>query len=220
MISQNLQLLSILVLIVFICSITLHIARRNSTTVLIYIMQSVSVSLMILLLGIHGDFLSPGLISIAVLTFLIKCVGAPIFFSKLISRKQLSTSTTTYLNLPITLAIILGLTVLVKSGIFAPIVFLSPLTSQLTIFALSGIMISLFLIVNKRTVFSQLIGILSFENGMVAFTILTGIEQTLAIEIGILFDLTLWIVISSILVRMIYTHFGSLNTNTINKLRE
>lgn len=218
--NTNLQLLPIFVLTVFICSIMLHIARRNSTTVLIYILQSAAVSLMLLVVGISGSPQTFSLISIAVLTFLIKSIGAPVFFSKLISKKQLSISTATYLNLPITLAIILGLTVLVRSGVFAPIVSLFPATPQLIIFSLSGIFISMFLMINKKTVFSQLIGILSFENGMVAFTLLAGIEHTLATEIGILFDLTLWIVVSSILVKMIYTHFGSLNTSTINRLKE
>lgn len=220
MININLQLLSILVLAIFLSSILLHIARRNSTAMLIYVLQSLAVSLMLFLLGVGGSHFSLSLILIAVLTFFIKCIGAPVFFSTLISKKQLSTSTTTYLNLPITLAIVLALTILVKSGIFTPIVFISSATPQLITFSLAGIFISLFLMINKRAVFSQLIGVLSFENLMVAFTILVGIEHTLVIEIGILFDLTLWIVISSVLIKMIYTHFGSLNTNAINNLRE
>lgn len=220
MININLQLLSILVLTIFICSIMFHIVRRNSTTILIYILQSAAVSLMLFLLGISEEQISPSLISIAVLTLLIKSIGAPIFFSKLISKKQLDTSTTTYLNLPVTLATILGLTVLVRSGVFAPVLSLFPAASQLIIFSLSGVFISMFLMINKRAVFSQLIGILSLENCIVAFIILAGIEQTLSTEIGILFNLTLWIVVSSMLVKMIYTHFGSLNTNAINKLKE
>lgn len=216
----NLQLLSILVLTVFLSSIMLHIARRNSTTILIYILQSSAVSAVLLLFGIGHNPLSLSLIFLAGLNFLVKSILAPIFFSKLITKKQLATSTTAYLNLPITLAVILGLTVIARSGIFAPIVSLSPLATQLTIFSLSGILISLFLTVNKKAVFSQLIGILSFENGLVTFAVLVGIEQTLAVEIGILFNITLWIVISSLLVKMIYSHFGSLNTNAINQLKD
>lgn len=219
MIHTNIQAFSVLVAIVFFSSIMLHIARRNSTSMLIYILQSFAVSSMLFLMGVYSQSISFSLIAIAVLTFLVKCICAPFLFSKFISKKQLAISTTTYVNVPITLAIILALTIFIKSGIFLPVVSLSD-TPQLLTFSLAGIFISLFLMINKRAVFSQLIGILSFENGMVAFTILSGVEHTLAIEIGILFDLALWIIISSVLVKMIYSHFGSLHTNVMNRLKE
>lgn len=214
----NLQLLSIFQLTVFLCSVLMHILRKNSSLILIYLLQSLSVALMLLILGINQGSIS--LILVGMITALVKVIGAPIFFSRLINRQQLAISTTTYLNTPITLGFILGLTALVQSYIFAPIISLFPQFQQLMAFSLSGILISLFLVINRRGVFSQLIGILSFENGLVAFSTLAGIEQILAVEIGVLFNILLWIVISSVLITLIYSHFGSLNTTEMNKLKD
>lgn len=213
-----LQLLSIFVLTIFLAGILMHIVKRSSSLILIYLLQSLAVTAMLFCLGLYQSSLS--LIYVSILTFLVKIIGATLLFSKIIDKKKLSAPTTTYLNTPITLGIILGLTILVKSSIFAPIVSLFPSFSQLIAFSLSGILISLFLIINRRGVFSQLIGILSSENGLIAFASIAGIEQILTVEIGILFNILLWIVISSVLVTLIYRHFGSLNTTEMIKLKD
>lgn len=213
-----LQLLSIFVLTIFLADILMHIVKRSSNLILAYQLQSLAVTAMLFILGLNQSSLS--LIYISILTFLVKIIGATLLFSKIIDKKKLNTPTTTYLNKPITLGIILGLTILVKSNIFAPIVSLSPNSAQLIAFSISGIFVSLFLIINRRGVFSQLIGILSLENGLIAFASIAGIEQILTIEIGILFDILLWIVISSVLVTLIYNHFGSLNTAEMVKLKD
>lgn len=218
MLDLNIQLLSILQLAVFLTAVLMHVVRRNSRLIWVYAAQSCAVVAMLLTLGLSHSSIS--LISVALITFLVKVTAAPKFFSKFIDHKQLKISTNTYLNLPVTLAIILGLTILVKSSIFAPIIALFPQDSQLMAFALSGILISMFLVINRKGVFSQLIGILSFENGLVAFSTLAGLEQTLAIEIGILFNMLLWILISSIMVTFVYVHFGSLDASRMSRLKD
>lgn len=214
----NFTLLIIFELGIFLSTILMHLARRNSTLLVLYAFQSIIVALMILVVGLNTLSMSLGVI--ALLTFLVKVVAAPRFFTKYIGFKQLEISTTSYLNTPITLGIILGLTIFVKSSIFSPIISIFPETNQGITMALAGILTSLFLVINRRGIFPQLIGILSFENELVAFGILAGLEQTLVIEIGILFDLLLWIIIASVLVTFIYSHFGSVNSEQLNRLKD
>ncbi len=211
------QLLSLLEIIVFISVVLMHLVRRNSHFVLIYTLQSVAVSGMLLLFGITEG--SDSLVVVALITFLFKVMAGSGFFSELIRRKKLNVPASSYLNLPITLAIILGLTLLAQSSVFQPIISLFPNEHKFVAFSLAGILISLFLIINRRGVFSQLIGILSFENNLVALGLMTGIEQTLVIEIGILVNILLWIIISGVLVTLIYSHFGSLDTKEMSKLK-
>lgn len=203
---------------IFLAVVFMHIARKNYTLIFAYVFQSIAVALMLLFVGFNANSIS--LIALSVLTFLIKVTGAPKFFSKLIGKEPLSVATTSYLSLPVTLAIILGLTVFAKSFIFAPLLSIFPSTSQAIAFAISGIFSSLFLAINRRGVFPQLVGILSFENEMVAFGVLAGVEQAPAIEIGVLFDILLWIIASSILITFVLSHFGSLNTTEMNKLKD
>lgn len=218
MFDLNIQLLSIFVLVVFLSAILMHIVRRNSSLVLIYGLQSSAIVSILINLGIHNH--SSSLTIVGLITLLVKVILAPIFFSKLIRNKKLSTSATTYLNLPITLGLILLLIIFVKSSILAPLISLFPSFSQLISLSLSGILISWLLVINRRGVFSQIIGILSFENGLVAFATLSGIEQTLTIELGILFDILLWIVVSSVLITLVFSHFGTFNTTEMNQLKD
>lgn len=212
------QVLSFSVLFVLLTSIFMHVVRRNSSLVSIYAVQSVAVVAMLIALGIKDQ--SSSLLIVGVITFLVKVVFAPIFFLKLINRKKLTVTATTYVSLPITLAIILGLIIFVKSSIFAPLVSLFPQYTNFFPFSLSAILISWLLVINRRGVFSQIIGILSFENGLVACGLLSGIEQTLTIELGVLFDILLWIVIASVLVTLVLRSFGSLNAAKMNALRD
>lgn len=218
MINTAIQLLPTATLLVLLYAIFMHIARRNSSQITLYAIQSAFIAALLIIIGLHQS--SFNLLTLGLLTILVKVVAALIFFTKLIGPKRLSTSATAYLNLPVTLGIILALVVLAKSAVFLPIISFFPENSGMISFSLAGIFTSLFLVVNRRGIFSQLIGILSFENCLVAFGLSAGIEHTLIVEIGILFDLLLWMVISSVLVKLIYTHFGSLDTKELNQLKD
>lgn len=213
-----LQLLSLLGTTVFLTSVLMHIVRRNSSRMTLYLVQSFAVAILLFMGGLQEKSL--GLFFIAALTFFIKVVFAGIFFSKIIDQKQVQQTPATYLNLPTTLGVILGLTMLVRSSIFAPVLALFPVDAQLISLALAGIFISLFLVINRHGAFAQLIGILSLENGLVVFSILVGLEQAFGIEVGILFNILVWIFIASALVSLVYSHFGSFDTIKMRRLKD
>lgn len=218
MMELNTNLLSFLEVIIFLTAVAMHLVRKNSLLLLTYAAQSLAVVGMLLAVGItHGSI---SLLVIALITFFVKVIFAPTFFSKFIDKKQLNISTSSYLNQPITLCIILAMTILVRSNIFTPVIALFSGNLQIVALTLTGILISLFLVINRKGVFAQLMGILSLENGIVAFSTLAGLEQMFAVEAGILFDILLWILISSIMVTLVYHHFGSLETTEMNELKD
>ena len=67
---------------------------------------------------------------------------------------------------------------------------------------------------------SQIIGILSLENGIVAFALFSGLEQSPALQIGIMFDLLVWVIIAAVFISMIYKQFGSLDVTELKHLKE
>jgi len=67
---------------------------------------------------------------------------------------------------------------------------------------------------------SQIIGILSLENTIVAFTIFAGLEQSASLQIGIIFDIFVWLIIATVFVSMIYKHFGSLDVTSMKTLKD
>lgn len=79
---------------------------------------------------------------------------------------------------------------------------------------------SVFLTINRKGAMSQIIGILSLENSIFVFSYFLGTKQSAMLEIGILFDVLFWIIISSTFVRMIVKHFGSIDVTQLRELKK
>ena len=203
---------------IFLSAVLLHITRRNSTAVLLYFIQSLAI--VVLLFHPLVENFSPVIMLMAILTLAIKAVVAPLFFSRLIKRHKLKFSASTYLNTPLTLIAITVLTALTNSRIFFPYYFNRAVRPKILSLAIAVILISFFLIINRKGAVSQIIGILSLENGIVAFALFSGLEQSPALQIGIMFDLLVWVIIAAVFISMIYKQFGSLDVTELKHLKE
>ncbi len=201
-----------------IASVLMHTMKKNSSLVNTYILQSIClIALLGMELSVH---LSPGLIVITVVMFLIKIVFAPTLFSRLIKQSHLNLSTSTYLNIPQTLMVLLLLLAFSQSDIFSPVFSLLPVVPEMRTMLLGNLLMSIFLIINRRGALSQIIGILSLENAIFVMGIFLGVKQLHSLELGILFDVFFWIVASSMFVRMIYQRFGSFDIGGMNQLKK
>lgn len=211
-------ILKFLLEVVFLTIVFLHIAKKNFGAVLAYGMQSFAIAIVL-----FNSFYKTGNISlffVALLAFFVKAILAPIFFTRLIQKHKLTFLVSTYLNLPLTLIFIAVLTAIADSAKFTPLTNIIPANHELLTFALSSMLLSLFLIVNRKGALSQIIGILSFENSIVAFSIFAGLEQSASLQIGIIFDILVWVIIATVFVSMIYKHFGSLDVTSMKNLKD
>lgn len=193
----------------------MNIVKKNSTLINLYVLQSLAV---VGLLGIHA-FEKASLTSylIVLIVFAIKIVIAPRFFYSFINRSKLNLSASTYLTVPLTLIILLALIAFSQSDILKPLNSLINETPEVRMMLMSSILMSLFLVTNRKGALSQIIGVLALENSIVALGFFIGSKQTFGLELGILFDVGVWIVIASVFVSMIYKHFG---THDVTKLTE
>lgn len=210
------QPLYLLVLFAFMMTVLMHVSHKNSNLVLTYALQSLSVACVIGYLALKTGSL--GLTISALLTLLVKVLIAPRLFDNLIRRHQLPSTAASYLNVPVTLLIILGLTSLSRSSVILNLIPLSSDAVQALPLAVSALLISLFLILNRKGALSQVLGILSFENAIVLCASFMGIEQSISFELGITFDISVWVAIASVFILIVYRHFGTLDVTTINKL--
>ena len=80
--------------------------------------------------------------------------------------------------------------------------------------------IGLFVLVNRRTVLNQVVGLLIIENGLFLFTMALTHGVSLLIEVGIFVDILVGIVISSILLFRISRTFDSLDVGKLENLRD
>lgn len=212
------QIYLILIITIFLTAASLNIVKKNFNSVILYALQSLAVSAMI-----FDSFINEGhkmMLLVFLLTFSLKVIVAPLFFSRLIKKHRLTFSATTYLSLPITLIIIATLTILTHSNILSALSSISKDNATYLSMVLAAILISIFMVVNRKGVISQMIGILSLENGIVAFAFFAGLEQFPGLEIGIIFNLCIWIVIATAFASMIYKQFGSLDVTTMKILKD
>ena len=215
---MNILNLQFLLEIVFGTVIFLHITKKNFGAALSYSLQSLAITI-----TLFNSFVETGntpLLFIALLIFIVKVIIAPVFFIKLIRQHALMFSVSTYLNTPLTLIIIATLTFVAHSPKFAPLTGIIPANQTLLSLALASMFLSLFLTINRKGALSQIIGILSLENSIVAFTIFAGLEQSLMLQLGIMFNIFIWLIIATIFISMIYRHFGTLNVTTMNNLKD
>ena len=212
------QVLLFLQIVIFATAVFMHLTKKNSSVVRLYIAQSSAVALLLLLPAVEE---SSKLLIIAIAsTIAVKLLIAPYFFFGLIRKHRLKFAVSTYLNTPITLLVIAALVALTRTEVFLPLGHLVPDGNSLLLLDVATIMISLFLCINRKGALSQMLGILSLENGIVSFALSAGLEQNPGLQLGITFNILIWIVIATVFISMIFRQFGSLDVTAMKKLTE
>jgi len=212
---MNLQFLA---MTIFLTTIFFHIVKRNSYVASAYAVQSLAVVLLLFrsFLGTR----SPSMLLIVFLVLAIKVFLAPHLFFSFVKKYKPGVSATAYLNLPLTLIVVAALSTFAHSRVFAPLAAIVPKNAALLSLGIAGMLISLLLMVNRKGVLSQVIGVLSLENSIVVFGLFAGLEQSNILQIGIMFNILVWLIITSIFSTMIYRHFGTLDTAEMKSLKE
>ncbi len=213
-----LEISLVLDLIAFVAVVLLHLVKSAKYTIRLYVLQSVAVAGILILLGISEG--ERGLIAIGIITFLAKVIIAPFFFTRLVCRFGHLVASASYLSTPVTLIVLLGLIVFAASSVFAPLWTVSSVTPDVFVFNIAMVLIAVFLLINRQGALAQIIAILALENSVVLFAIFLGVKQTFALEVGILFDILIWMVIAYAFLRLVYRQFGSLDTREMRHLIE
>ena len=215
---MNQIFLQFLLGIMFLTIIFLHLSRKNFLASIAYSLQS-----LIIMLFFLNSFFETNNLTILLVVFLVlivKVILAPLFFIRLIKKNALAFSVSTYLNTPLTIISIAILTFIAHYQKFSPLTSIVPANQDSLSLALSAMFLSLFLIINRKGALSQILGVLSLENSIVAFVIFAGLEQNPALQIGIMFNIGIWILIATIFMSMILKHFGTLNVSSMNNLKD
>lgn len=215
---MNESLLQIILGIALLTVVFINISKKNSETIIAYGIQSLAI--VFILLNLYLETKEVGILIIVILVLLIKVVASILFFNKLIHRHELRFTIRTYCNVPLTFTIVAFLILLAYSSKFIVLTSLIPANQSLISASLAFLFISLFLIVNSKGALSQIFGVLSLDNSIVALAVFTGLEQSLSVQVGILFDLFVWMTIAVIFVSMIYRHLGSLDVTSMKNLTE
>ena len=217
--SENfLEIFFLLGIFAGLAAVFVHLVRRSRTLVRLYALQSFAVAGTLFFLGFIGD--ESSLMVVGAITLLVKAIIAPIFFNKVIRNLTGVSSATNYLNTPLTLFVLTGLVMFSFSKVFLPLSALYPQAFVSVALNIALVFISIFLLINRRGVFTQMVGMLSLENSIVLFAAFFGLRHPLPLEIGSIFDIIIWMVIASAFMSMIYRQFGTLSTADMKRLTE
>lgn len=208
-------------MLAFLFTLLMHLTRKNTTLVGLYLLQSLTLVVFLGVISFLGNDTLP--LIPALLTLFVKVIFAPYFFFRLIKGSKEYFTSKTYLGIPLSLLVILGLSVFLSTrtlpafggvseyGIF-PIGY--------TPFYLLGMFLSIFLIVNHKDMLAQMIGMLSLENWIVFASAFVGFKHSLVLELGITVDIVLWILIATIFAAMLQRSHGSMNVADLTHLKE
>lgn len=212
------QTLFMLQVLLFGTVVGMHLAKKNPTVIVLYALQSFIVAGVLGFAALHGS--SALLFVVAFLTLVIKVITAPRFFLALVRKHEAPLSLTAYANVPATLGVLALLTAFAFSGHLEPLTHIAPEHAQTIALGISMAFIAIFLVVNRKGVLSQIVGVLSLENAIVYLGSVAGLETMVGPQIGILFTLLVWVAIARAFAEMIYRHFGALDTNALTALKE
>jgi hydrogenase-4 component E len=161
----------------------------------------------------------PDLFASAALTIGLKGIVIPWFLMRVIDRIGIHREIEPILNVPSSLLICLGLTVVgyrVSAGLAEGA---GGAAHHVIGVSLSMLLMGLFLMVTRRKALTQILALLTVENAvfLVALGATTGMP--LIVELGISFDVIVAVLVLGVLVRRIVERFESMDVSRLSKLK-
>jgi hydrogenase-4 component E len=187
------------------------------TAIRLYALQSVLLGGVAIVMGV-GDHRTH-LLASAALTIGLKGLAIPWFLMRVIDRIGIHREIEPLLNVPSSLLICLGLTVVgyrVSTGLAEGG---DGAAHHVIGASLSMLLMGLFLMVTRRKAVTQILALLTVENSvfLVALGATTGMP--LVVELGISFDVILAVMVLGILVHRIVDRFESMDVSRLSKLK-
>jgi len=168
---------------------------------------------------------APHIYIAAALTLLIKGILVPIGLERLVARIEIRQEIEPILNVPLSIVISGGLTLVgyvVAEGFYHPEeATLAPgaLGHNALAVAISLFLIGFFMMINRRKALSQVLALLSLENGLFLAAISLTYGMPLIVELGVLFDVLVAVMVLGILVYRIRESFASMDMSRLRRLR-
>ncbi len=167
---------------------------------------------------------APHIYFVAVLTLVVKAILLPIFLERLVMKIEIRQEIEPFVNIPLSVIIAGLLTLLayvVAESFHRPEEATGPATlghNTLAV-AIALFLIGFFMMVNRRKALTQVLGLLSLENGILLAGISLTYGMPLIVEVGIFFDVLVAALLLAILIYRIRETFDSMDVSRLSRLR-
>jgi hydrogenase-4 component E len=167
---------------------------------------------------------APHLYFAALLTLVLKALFVPLLLERVVERVGIRQEIEPLVNVPLSVVISGGLTLVgyaVAESFHRPEEAVSPgtLGRNTLAVAISLFLIGFFMMVNRRKAVTQVLALLSLENGLFLAAISLTYGMPLVVELGIFFDVMVAVMVLGVLVNRIREAFDSMDVSKLDQLR-
>ena len=160
----------------------------------------------------------------AVLTLVFKAILLPVILQRLVTRIEIRQEIEPFVNVPISV-IISGLLTLLAYVVAEPLQARSAMSGAAGLgrntlpVAIALFLIGFFMMINRRKAVTQVLALLSLENGLFLAAISLTYGMPMIVELGIFFDVLVAAMILAILVYRIRETFDSMDVSRLSRLK-
>lgn len=213
-----LQLIQLCATILLLLSFSMLMQKRMLNLIRLLAMQGLILAIDIAFVAYTSG--ESELYFTAAITFILKFILIPFCLYKLLLHLKIYMNTEPLINFPMILLIGLSLVIF---GFNLGVSIMQPfpaLSSHALSLALASVLISIFMMVVKRNVVSQVIGLLSLENNLFFVGSSFASSMPIIVELGIAFDSLIGLLVFGIFFLKIRDNFESFDLHHLEKLQE
>jgi hydrogenase-4 component E len=216
------KIVTLMAALVLVLQIAMAAQRWLVTNIRIFGLQS------FLLAAIAGTIAifnrAPHIFIAAILTLLVKAILVPVLLERLVDRLEIRREIEPILNVPFSVMISGGLTLIgyiVAESLYHPeqTAGLAALGHNTLAVAISLFLIGFFMMINRRKALTQVLALLSLENGLFLAAISLTYGMPLIVELGVFFDVLVAVLVLGILVYRIQETYDSMDVSKMRRLR-
>lgn len=213
------RIVTLMAALVLVLQIAVVAQRWIVTHIRIFAIQSFLLAMIAATIAWYNH--APHIYVAAGLTLVVKVILVPIFLERLVVRMDIREEIKPIINVPLSVAISGGLTLLgyvVAESFYKPDEPPGLGHNELAV-AISLFLIGFFTMINRRKALTQVLALLSLENGLFLAAISLTYGMPLIVELGILFDVLVAAMVLGILVYRIRETFESMDVSRLRRLR-
>jgi len=216
------RLVTLMAALVLVLQILMVAQRWLVTNIRIFGLQSFLLAAIAGIIAVYNR--APHILVAAILTLLVKAVLVPLLLERLVDRIGIRQEIEPFINVPLSVVICGGLTLvgyLVAESFYHPEQAGGPeaLGHNTLAVAISLFLIGFFVMINRRKALTQVLGLLSLENGLFLAAISLTYGMPLIVELGVFFDVLVAVMVLGILVFRIRESFESMDVSRMRRLR-
>ncbi len=183
----------------------------------VFALQSFVLAILAAIVAVfEGDVM---LLGVALLVLVIKVFVLPRVLARAVTNIGLERAAAPYVSTPIALAVCGALSV-IAFYVMVPIAAPNPLpTAGAMPLAFAGVLIGLFVTVNRRRALTQILGFLTLENGIFLLALLATYGVPFIVEAGIFLDVLVAVSIMEVFVYRIKENFDSIDVGQMGELK-